>query len=606
MQRGIQARLRYRIREFIAGGVGRQLFFLALLTAGIVALFTGVGLALGIGPDGTGRDLGGRLEETAWYYLGRVVDTSAFVADAGAPERGISALVTVLGVVVTGLLIAVLVGNFQAALGDARKHGAPAIESGHFLVLGWSEKVFPVIDQLAEAYALSGRITVVVMAERPKLEMERQLVDKLRGRRRLRLVVRGGSPTSLDDLSRVSAAQARAIVVLLDEADGGDPDRSDARVLKTLMAIFNHPDLRVSARRPRVTAEIAKAESQDLARIATNGQARVVKTGQMIAKIILQTARISGLSLVYDEILAFEGSEIHFKNVPKVVGRCFGDILLDFPNGMLLGVAKGNGTGHLLNPPADHVIQPDEVLLLLAEDSRIEHRPYAGPLSPSDFPTLTAGSEKPVEHMLVLGWSPIVYAIIREYDGYIGAGSSITLLNTVPIAERERRLREHVGELETLAMRNLVGEYTSQGLMQVISPDRYSIVLVLGDGETAEQADTRAIITLLLLRDARQRSGASSQRILCEILDPGNRELAATTEINDVVISNELVSRMLAQITYEPNVQAVLEELLRSGGSEIYLKPLAYYCPPDEPVTFEHLVLAAKSRGEVALEHRSG
>ncbi|GAB4204773.1 MAG: hypothetical protein OHK0013_20020 [Sandaracinaceae bacterium] len=47
---------------------------------------------------------------------------------------------------------------------------------------------------------------------------------------------------------------------------------------------------------------------------------------------------------------------------------------------------------------------------------------------------------------------------------------------------------------------------------------------------------------------------------------------------------------VLAQVTYEPRVQPVLEDLLRSEGSEIYVKPLELYVPPGRPVTFEYLI----------------
>jgi hypothetical protein len=141
--------------------------------------------------------------------------------------------------------------------------------------------------------------------------------------------------------------------------------------------------------------------------------------------------------------------------------------------------------------------------------------------------------------------------------------------------------------------------------MEELQPQNYPNVMVLGDAvsaKSAEEADTRAIIALLLLRDMRRRSAmAPNQRVCSEILDPKNRELAATTQINDIVISNQMVSMVLAQITYEPRVQAVLEDLLRSEGSEIYVKPLELYCPPGQPVTFEYLLLAAKARNELAL-----
>ena len=207
--------------------------------------------------------------------------------------------------------------------------------------------------------------------------------------------------------------------------------------------------------------------------------------------------------------------------------------------------------------------------------------------------------------MLVLGWNPKVFPIIKEFDDYVAEGSTLTLVNSLSVEDRDAAIADACGALGTVNLRHLVGQFTSRSLMDELQPQNYPLVMVLGDGvdgKSAEEADTRAIIALLLLRDARRRSSlAPNQRVVSEILDPKNRELAATTQINDIVISNEMVSMVLAQVTYEPRVQAVLEDLLRSEGSEIYLKPLSFYCPEGQAVTFEYLVLAAKARGEVAL-----
>jgi len=45
----------------------------------------------------------------------------------------------------------------------------------------------------------------------------------------------------------------------------------------------------------------------------------------------------------------------------------------------------------------------------------------------------------------------------------------------------------------------------------------------------------------------------------------------------------------------------VLEDLFQSEGSEIYIKDLSLYCSLGQPITFDHLVVAAKARGEVAM-----
>ena len=601
IERGLRARVRYRWDEFLSGGAGRQLLFLLVLTLAVVVLFTGIGLVLSAsGVELKNGDDG--LDNKAWFYFTRMLDAGTMGDDEGDVNRVVSTGATILGVIVAGLLISSLAGNFQERLEAIKRGASPVMEQGHFLILGWSEKVYSVIDQISEAYA-SEKIVAVVMAEGEKTEMEAKLRDKVQHLDRVKIVVRAGSSLDLNDLARVSFDRARAIVVLLEDAQSDDPNLADGRIIKTLLALYNHPDAKGQTARLRVTAEVMQAQSQEIALIASGGRAHVVKTNEIISKIILQTSRISGLSVVYDQLLRFEGAEFHVKQMP-VAGRRFSDVLLDFPNGLPVGVAKVDGSGHILNPPADHVVQNDEALLILAEDSNVTHEPYRGPLNLGGIQVPTGAAQKRVEHMLILGWNSKLFPIIEEFDAYVGAGSTLTLVNAKPEAERFAELTERCAPPKNTTLHHVVGEFTSRALMEQLHPERYPKVMVLGDSTgdtTIEEADTRAIIALLLLRHCRQQSRAPEQEVCSEILEPKNRDLAATTEIDDIVISNEMVSMVLAQITYEPRIQAVLEDLFRSEGSEIYLKDIAFYVPPGNACTFEYLVLAARQRGEVVL-----
>ena len=602
IDRGFRARLRYRSDEFLSGGAGRQMLFLFGLVLAVVVVFTLISMPLGVGPEEEANKPPLTTLDTAWFYFTRMLDAGTMGGDGGQFNRLISTFATILGVVVAGLLISSLSGNFQERLEAIKRGGSPVMEHDHFLILGWSEKIYSVIDQLAEAYAPKG-IIVVVMADGDKIEMETKLKDKLVHQNRIKLVVRSGSSLSLNDLARVSFDHTRAIVVLVDDADTDDANKADGRIIKTLLALYNHPAAKGRLDGMRVTAEVMLAQSQEIALIASGGRAHVVKTNEIISKILLQTSRISGLSMVYDELLRFEGNEIHVKQMP-VVGRRFGDILLDFPNALPVGVAKMTGAGHMLNPPAEHVIQPDEAILLLAEDSNVQFQQYQGPLNLGNVRAPGAPADKPVEHLLILGWNNKIFPIIEEFDNYVGPGSSVTLVNAMPQNERIELLSEKCAQPKSIVVHHLVGEFTSRKLLEQLQPQRYPTVMVLGDatGDVGvEESDTRAIIALLLLRDFRQRSGITNQEVCSEILDPKNRELAATTEIRDVVISNEMVSMVLAQITYEPRVKPVLEDLFQSDGSEIYIKNLSLYCQLGQPTTFEHLIVAAKARGEVAM-----
>jgi hypothetical protein len=270
-------------------------------------------------------------------------------------------------------------------------------------------------------------------------------------------------------------------------------------------------------------------------------------------------------------------------------------------------VAKKDGSSHILNPPTDYVIQPDEELLILAEDDNILYQKYAGPLRLDQMPQALPVSGKPVEHMLVLGWNEKIFPIVAEFDNYVGKGSTLTMINTVDGDKRKQLFADKDVITKNVNVRHIVGEFTSRKLMEKVEPQQYPTVMVLGDAadpeHTAEQADTRAIIALLLLRDFRGATG-KKQKVCSEILEPKNRELAATTEIHDIVISNEMVSMVLAQITHEPRLAPILEDFFRSEGSEIYLKAMRIYAELGQPISFEELILRARARNELALGYQ--
>jgi hypothetical protein len=189
------------------------------------------------------------------------------------------------------------------------------------------------------------------MAERDKPEMEGMLRDKVQHQDRVKLVVRSGSSVSLTDLQRVAFERAQAIVVLVDENDAADQDQADGRIIKTLMALYNHPDAKGHIEKIKVTAEVMNPANQDIAEIAADGKANVIKTNEIISKIILQTARISGLSLIYDELLRFEGNEIHYSAFPQIVGKTFGEVLLDFGNGCVASRSPGSTFSEAASDP---------------------------------------------------------------------------------------------------------------------------------------------------------------------------------------------------------------------------------------------------------------
>jgi hypothetical protein len=129
--------------------------------------------------------------------------------------------------------------------------------------------------------------------------------------------------------------------------------------------------------------------------------------------------------------------------------------------------------------------------------------------------------------------------------------------------------------------------------------------MVLGYSDTmeAQSADTRTLITLLHLRKLSERLGIHIS-VVSEMIDIRNRELAEVTRADDFVVSNKLVSLMLAQASENEYLSDIFGDLLDEDGSEIYMRPIGDYVDLSGPVSGYTLMEAARRRGETAIGYR--
>jgi hypothetical protein len=129
--------------------------------------------------------------------------------------------------------------------------------------------------------------------------------------------------------------------------------------------------------------------------------------------------------------------------------------------------------------------------------------------------------------------------------------------------------------------------------------------MVLGytDNMAAQSADTHTLVTLLHLRKIAE-AASKHFTVVSEMADVRNRELAEITRADDFVVSNKLVSLMLAQASENAYLAAIFDDLLDEEGSEIYMRHVADYVDISRPLSFHTVAEAARRRGEVAVGYR--
>jgi len=586
-------RLRYGFDNAMSRGTPALIGFLGLASLTLIAIAALVLVILRIVPGGA--DSPPDFVEGMWLSLMRTLDSGTMGGDEGRGFRITMLLVTLGGIFIVSALIGVLNSGLESKLDELRKGRSFVIEKDHTLILGWSPKIFTVISELVLANENRHKPRIVILAEKDKIEMEDEIRDEVGPTGKTKVICRTGTPLSLNDLEIANPHQARSIVVLAPESD--DPD---SEVIKTILAITNNPHRRTEPY--HIVAEIAEPRNVEVAKMVGRDEAELVVTGDLIPRIIVQTSRQSGLSVVYTELLDFGGDEIYFQEEPKLVGKTFGDSLLAYHDSAIMGLRKHDGA-ILLNPPMDTRIEAGDKVIAISEDDDTVRVSDDAPAIDEHAIHGAAVVESRPERTLLLGWNEQGAAIVHELDRYVTPGSELTLVADVPgiagIVEQE------CGDLVRQKLTCREADTKDRRILDSLGVETFDQVILLCYSEQldVQEADARTLITLLHLRDMAEKGGHDF-RIVSEMLDVRNRELAEVTQADDFIVSNKLTSLMLSQISENKELNAVFADVFDPDGSEIYLKPAGNYVELGVEVSFYTVVEAARRRGEVAIGYR--
>jgi voltage-gated potassium channel Kch len=585
----LRKRLRYAFDNTMSRGTGALVAWLAIVTAVLIVVFSAIAAGASLSGHGFFSQL--------YHSLLHAMDPGTIGGDTGSWEfLLVMLLITIGGILVFSALIGVIATGLDNKLQDLRKGRSFVVERDHTLVLGWSDTIFTVISELAVANESEKKPRIVVLSDHDKVEMEDAIQARAGDTGKTRVVCRTGSPSDLDDLDIVNHQEARSIIVLSPD----DDDNPDAQVIKTILALTRGPRRREG--RYNIVAEIENPSNLEAAHLVGGDEAVLIDKQDLISRLVVQAARQSGASVVYTELLDFAGDEIYFRHDPSLAGKTFGDALFAYEECTVIGL-QSNGTV-ALNPSPDTVIGPEDRVIAIAEDDSKLDVAGAAAAEP-DESAIALGADVPDEplHVLLLGWNSRVPSVIRELDNYVISGSSI--LAVADVAGIEEEVASRCGSLRNVEVTCRRGDTTDRATLESIELKRFehAIVMCYSDTLDTARADARTLVTLLHLRDIAARQG-SHITIVSEMLDDRNRELAQVTKVDDVIVSDKLISLLLAQISENAHLNAVFTELFRAEGSEVYLRPLEQYVRPNGPVSFATLVEAARRRREVAIGYR--
>ncbi|HVF52332.1 MAG TPA: potassium transporter TrkA [Actinomycetota bacterium] len=583
----LKQRLRYRIDNSLAGGTLSVVPWLGLASILLVVAIALVATLFGVRANG--EKLG--LIEAMWLNMLRTLDPGTMGGDVGWPFRIMSLIVTLGGIFIVSSLIGVIASTLDNKLTELRRGKSLVVETGHTLILGWSPKVFSIIKELEEANKNQRKPVIVILAPVDKLEMEELIASRAGSKLKTRIVCRSATPYEPDDIAIANPTEARSIIILNPGGDDGD-----AEVIKTVLAILSNELISRSA---AIVTELGSAANIRSLQLATDERVIAVNSTEIIARITAQCSRQPGLSLVVRDLLDFEGDEIYFHHEPALEGRTFRESLLAFDGSTIIGLQLSDGTVAVA-PPMDTRIGPDDrIIAISADDDTIRFSGIGD--DTRDAMVARPRPPDPPEHALVMGWNHLTPTILHELDHYVPEGSTAVVVADRKLAGGPMNLPTG---LKRLAV-NIDPSESGYGAPLLASGDfKHVIITCYRDTLSDAQADARALLDLLHITTTAENLGLSLN-VITELIDVRDVAIAPRASEDQFVVSEHLISLLMAQVSENAGLWPVLTDLLDPEGVEIYFEPVTIYTDIGNSVVYRDLVRAAAVRGEVAIGYRA-
>ena len=527
--------------------------------------------------------------ETFWGSFASVIGKGA---EATWADRIVGILYWLLGAASGGTVTGFIVAAINAAMTEIKKGRSPIIAQNHTLILGWSNRIFPILKELEEAgLNQSRKPTVVIFSGKTREWMEQQIKNNAGALKRLNVVTRTADLNSLGELKRTNVGTSKSIIIL-DETSG-----SDAGAVNTVFAVkaLNpNPNL-------KMIVEIDDKNVANSLAVATKGQVVPVRSHDIIARVTAQASRQPGLAAVILDLLDFGGDEIYFQAVPALAGKTYKEALLSFNDASIIGLQHGDGTV-AINPSMTTKLKADDkVIAVAADDDKVVFTGLTDAVEKAKPAKKTIPARK-AEHMLVVGWSDMGRTILGELAPFMAKGSTVHI-----IAKKDYVQGKHTKDLNFGSIKTTF-EYTSgniEDMTKAASAKHYDQILVLGyrRGVSVADADALTMLTMLQLNQLFEQdgNGVEPTRLVAEIIDSGKAEIARVAAVDDLVVSDKLAALLMTQMSENIDLAPVFADLFDADGASINVKPIEYFASVGKKITFGELVAAAAANGDSAI-----
>ena len=549
--------------------------------------------------------------ELYWEVFVQLIGLRDTGDNANFATKVVGVFTIFLGLILFSSLVAFITQEFESRLHILRQGKSPVIEENHTLILGFSDRSIDIIRELVVANESEADAVVVILSPKDKEEMDDFLRNNLGELKTTRVVTRNGLIANLNNLNKVGVKVAKSVIILNDAKTSDSEEEktlADARVVKAILAVVaaNEEDSL-----PFIVVELHSEQYRRLAENIAPGAVTTLNEADILARILVQTSRSIGLASVYLNLVGFEGNEFYFYRPEKGwQSITWGELPFHFSNAMPIGLRHADRSLTIKPSKNYQLAENDEVVILAEDDSTIRFYPQPV-VQPKNFgygderKTL---EQKPEKH-LIIGWNSKTPITLKEYSKYIVEGSEVNLV----VQDLTSLVQSEFDKIAT-TYRHIKMDVIQVNLDSVdqllrLKPYDYDSISILAvGGKNAEEIDAKTLTILLELRQifrdyTVETKNEVTTELIAEIIDSEDTDLVIKAGVKDFLLTNQFVSKILAQVSQEPDVMSIYRDLFSVEGSELYIKPISLYFPTEQlaKLTFADCVKAAQDRDELCI-----
>lgn len=591
-------------------------------------------------------------ENTGFFTA--VYNTFTMILDAGRIEAVISdpgkanlflvifclVIIVVCMITFTGALIGYASNVISNMIESANMNSVKLRISDHIVLLGWNTRATEIVNDLLfcrerqKVVILSDNDREEIMTEvserladtveKENREMENTIREKSwLGRKihmcryglknRVSVVVREGDVFSTVHLNNIQLEKAKSVIILgkdLREAirSGAYEEeavRGDNRTIKTLMQVVDIACKSTSADNQKVVVEVENEWTGDLVN-------RIIKAKQDLDKCRVVPFRVH---TVMGQLLS------QFSLMPEL-------------NKVYSSLFSNKGTSFFARrrnrPEGDPMVFTEEYLkthrralplLFIRDEATREDYYYYMADNERDIYALSERTENrcPLKlnpnywinekYVLILGSNSRIGNVMESYRSFSTEWTNrdhpqivhITIVDEEEKHQKYEYYRDYPFVENCVSARISEKEKISSVIKDFIyaHPQHSSIMILSDDSVPDEEIDAKMMAYLIYARDIISRTRANRRDvsfnidIIAEVMDPRHVELVRNYDVDNVIISNRYVSKMITQIgedyaRYNLYADIMNYDEMESGeyeGIEIYIKKAGEYfseMPPKE------------------------